>query len=243
MVLEALAWNAVEATALAIAVGAASRWIRMGAPLRYALWALVLAKLVLPPVALGPPCLDAARPWAVGIARAWWGEDRPRRKASPVTAIPPAESAGDPTGGAPPPLDPCPPTAEGLADTECDGPAPVLGDEEMAGEASISLPSDPSGETAEAPPDLPAALLAPGSLARAGLIAWLGAALAALCVQVCRALRFRRLASPAGPGRPRRRSPPRPAPWPLASASAGRRRCWSSTRRSLPSCGPSAGRW
>jgi beta-lactamase regulating signal transducer with metallopeptidase domain len=68
-IIETLAWNALEASALALALLGATRLLKLSAPLRHALWLLVLAKLLLPPVAVGRFGLSEACMQVTGIAR------------------------------------------------------------------------------------------------------------------------------------------------------------------------------
>jgi len=56
--LETLAANAIEASVLALVVASLSRILSLSAPLRSALWLLVLAKLLLPPIPILPAGLS-----------------------------------------------------------------------------------------------------------------------------------------------------------------------------------------
>ena len=62
-----LLWNALEATILAAGIWLASRVLKVGPSLRHALWLLVLAKLLLPPIAVQPAGLSALSVRGAGI--------------------------------------------------------------------------------------------------------------------------------------------------------------------------------
>src|SRR5688572_8440526 len=79
--LESFAANAIEATVLALVVAAASRVLSLSAPLRSALWLLVLVKLLLPPVPILPAGLSA-------LCRAGRDAARSALEALPGAALP-----------------------------------------------------------------------------------------------------------------------------------------------------------
>jgi beta-lactamase regulating signal transducer with metallopeptidase domain len=67
--LQMIAWNALEATVLALAIAIGARLFKLGAPLRHVLWLLVLLKLVFPPLVAHPLGLSSA------CARVWHALD------------------------------------------------------------------------------------------------------------------------------------------------------------------------
>jgi len=203
-VLESMLWSAAEATALAVAVLAGSRLHRPAAPLRHALWLLVLAKLLLPPLAVGPFGLGRVRALAVETARSWVS-GAPREQAPTALRHAPALAPERPAAGE----DIDAGWEEVPARMDLDPDAPLAIDEDPAAAAlAMEEPVGPpeAAATPGATPSQPLAGVAAlaGRLAPpAALAVWLGVALALLASRTARIVRFdravRRASRPAPP--------------------------------------------
>lgn len=69
-----LAWNAIEASVLAVAVALLLKVVRLRAAVRHALWLLVVAKLLMPPVGSAPAALSCSLRSALNWTWAQLGE-------------------------------------------------------------------------------------------------------------------------------------------------------------------------